>query len=151
MHIAIRKAKIEDAVRLLEIKNDPDVMRYSIFSKKPIKFEHHIKWLEDRIDNEKVQLYVIFNEGSLVGDIRFDIEEEIEVSVRIDPRFRNQGIGTTILNDLGKYIRGLHFKPMVCRIIKYNLASLKLFLKCGFVLQRIEGDICYLKWELPQS
>ncbi len=122
--ISLKKARYDDADILLRIKNDKDVRHFSIISHKKIRKEAHLRWLREKLYGGKTHLFIILKDGKVAGDVRFDCGKEIEVSIRLLPKFRSKGIGKTIL-------AALPFK-MTAKIVDENIHSLNLFTSCGF-------------------
>ena len=69
---------------------------------------------------------------------------DIFISININPNFRGNGYGSTILKEvLDKIDKGVLIKA---EIIKDNIASIKLFEKCGFELINIKNDLFIFQW-----
>lgn len=119
--IEYKKAEITDAVFLLRLKNQKDVRRYSIVSKNLIKKHDHIKWLLERLRKSDLFL-IILSDRRPIGDVRI---ENLEISIRIMPKYRGMGIGKAAINE---------FKELAntAKIVEGNIKSMNLFIKCGF-------------------
>jgi RimJ/RimL family protein N-acetyltransferase len=95
--------------------------------------------------------YYIFELGhQLVGCCRLDFEfqssNEFFISILVDPIQHGKGIGTKILSMTCAIIFDLHPKStIIAKVHQNNSVSQKLFLNCGFELQRRVGD--FLRFE----
>lgn len=142
--IDTRLATMEDADALLEIKNEEEVLAFSIVSKKPIKRENHLRWLAAKLQDPNTRLYAIIYGNRVIGDVRFDMGETIEVSIRIAPDYRDMGIGTRVVKIAANRIQELQGKTLTAKIVEGNERSMKVFTKNGFkVLSHSEG-VSYL-------
>ena len=115
--IKLRKADMGDAIHLFRWKNDPTVRKYAIKTHDKIDWETHMKWCEKNL--KKTQ---IITDGILpLGDIRID---NGEVAIKIDKRYRNQGIGTLALQKIQE--------KLTAKIVEGNIPSMRLFIGAGF-------------------
>lgn len=123
----LRPVRFTDALFLLSWKNDPATRKNSIVTEDEIRFSDHLKWLKKRLKSPG--FYIIMDDNKMCGDIRFDIGDEIEVSIRMSPLFRGKGIATKALK-LGMQ---LHPNNLVAKIVWGNLPSYNLFTSAGFI------------------
>jgi UDP-2,4-diacetamido-2,4,6-trideoxy-beta-L-altropyranose hydrolase len=95
----LRRATADDSRLLWEWANDPAV-RSSSFSPSPILWETHQAWFADKLRQEKCLILIAEDEeGSPVGQIRFDTrpDGDCEVDVSVAPAKRGQGLGATLI------------------------------------------------------
>lgn len=116
--ISLRPATMDDAKNLLSWKNDPVMRQFSIVTHDEIKWEDHLKWLEKNLG----KTYIITDGITDYGDMRID---DGEVAIKLDPQYRGQGIGY-------KALRIAAVRPLKAKIVDGNVASMHLFIKCGF-------------------
>ena len=135
---------MSDATDLLRWKNDADTRRFSIIAKDEIRQADHLKWLGKTLQDPNVRLYMILKDGKPVGDIRFDIADQVEVSVRIDRPYRRQGIGSWALSTIAPREMADIKKPFMAKIVDGNVPSMRIFTKNGFKLSRHEDGVSYL-------
>ena len=141
----VRRATIDDAEQLLNWKNEEAVRKFSIVSKNPILWGDHLAWLTARLNDKYTMLYVITDGERDYGDIRFDVfEDEIEVSIRIDKRFRYQGVGRTILRIVGDEVQKQSKKKLTAKIVQGNAPSRTIFVKNEFSIDGIRNGVYYL-------
>lgn len=123
--IRLRPATMDDADFLLKVKNDKDVRAHSIVTHDKIKKRNHMKWLRERLTDGKTALFVIYKDGKMAGDVRFDGGRETEISIRLLPQFRQKGIATAI-------VRTLSFPGMMAKVVEGNIPSLNVFVTSGY-------------------
>lgn len=142
--LSVRRATIDDAMDLLRWKNDVDTRRFSIIAKDEIRIEDHLKWLIKTLHDPLVRLYMILKDGKPVGDIRFDITDKVEVSVRIDRPYRCQGIGSWALSRIAPREMANIKKSFMAKIVDGNVASMRIFTKNGFQIGVHANGVSYL-------
>lgn len=121
--ITIRQATLVDAENLLKWKNSYDMRRFSIVTTKIIKWNDHLVWLKKHLRN----IYIIeyFNDlvdVSSAGSIRIDNDE---IAIIIGEEFRKRGIALEAIESVKR-------DGLIAKIVDGNVASFRLFLKCGF-------------------
>jgi RimJ/RimL family protein N-acetyltransferase len=131
--IKLRPATMEDSDKLLEWKNDPVMRKFSIVTGDIIKKEDHIKWLRKHLD----EIYIIEGDD-LYGDIRFEGDE---IAIKLDPKFRGQGIGRQAL-EIAKLMKD----TIIAKIVDGNVASMALFTRSGFKVIDHQDNYYILKY-----
>lgn len=126
----IRPAVISDMENVFHLSND-DLVRKNSINKEKIKWENHIQWFQNRIQNTKYPFYVVeTDKGDFVGQIRFDNQDgDIVASVSISPEFRGFGLGAEIIK---MALQKSKFDRVVAYIYQDNIGSIKSFEKAGF-------------------
>lgn len=114
-----RLATMEDAGDLLRWKNQADTKRYSIVSKKRILKRDHLKWLEKTLQEGKMKIWVLPG----VGNVRI---QGNEIAIGIGEEYQGQGIATEMINFFSK-------PGMIAKIVDGNVASMRLFIRCGYI------------------
>jgi RimJ/RimL family protein N-acetyltransferase len=144
-----RFAEPQDVKDLFSWRND-SATRQASFNTAEISFEEHKKWFEETLADPKRNLFIIFdNECNKLGQIRFDKKEDIaEINITINPRYRNQGIGSLALSkSLIIYFNNFDVKQIIAKVKKDNTASLKAFQKAGFKFCGERDDYIKLWYE----
>ena len=115
---------MDDADFMLALKNDPQTRQFAIVSKEEIKREDHLEWLRLNIST----MHVIEKlTGEKVGAVRINKKgRQREVSIWVDKDHRKLGIATKVL-------ARLEFLDTWCKIVDGNTASMRVFVKAGFV------------------
>lgn len=136
--ILLRRASIQDCELLFKWVNEPDVRR-SAFWSDTITFDEHEKWYREKLNDINVIQFIAVNHNSRpIGQIRFDIKEsgESEVDVSVAKEFRGFGYGACLIRKgVDAVIRSVKIKTFNASIKSYNQASIKSFMRAGFVLQ----------------
>ncbi|HBI93809.1 MAG TPA: hypothetical protein DDY58_16075, partial [Terrisporobacter glycolicus] len=95
--ISLRSANYEDCTLLFKWANDSQV-RKNAFSTNNIDLESHIKWYENKMNDENTRIFIVLKDNVEVGQIRVDISDNKGfIDYSIDKNYRGQGIGTQIL------------------------------------------------------
>lgn len=144
--VELREALPEDVRQIWEWANDPAV-RETSFSPRPIPWEDHVRWFENRLRRSDSRIYVaVTPEGDGVGQIRFDLEEEETVlTISVAASSRGGGYGPWIIRrGCAKLRRETGIDTFVALIRPENSASIRAFEKAGFrARETVEID----KWE----
>lgn len=133
--ILIRPAIITDASLLFNLRNDP-ITRSNSFNKNIIDWGEHLVWLQNSLENINRKIFIATNKSSdPIGQLRFDIYgNSAEISLAISQEFRGKGYGQKILQkgvvDFSNANKIYKFKA---KIKSSNIASVKIFLRAGFV------------------
>jgi RimJ/RimL family protein N-acetyltransferase len=118
---------------------DPEINEYvCIRDKHPREYDTNSLTNFDRF-------YEIFEKEKHVGDIKVFYETEADIfekrgQILIVVGERNRDIGTNALNLLIHKI-GEDYESLYCKILRSNIASLKILKKNGFILDNMDGDI----------
>jgi RimJ/RimL family protein N-acetyltransferase len=151
MNITLRKANKSDTENIFQLATDP-IVRENSFNKNEISFEHHKRWFEEKIYDQNTIYLVAEENGSFVGQIRFDIEKKSAIlNISINKRYRNKGFGKIIIELAINYLmkNKIDLNKVIAKVINKNTGSRILFENCGFKL--IKNDnfnskyICKLK------
>jgi len=143
----VRKATIGDAPRVLEIRNHPTTRAASLQTDE-IPWERHAPWFERTYLTEDAghSCFVVETEGIVVGYCRYDTQDDgiMLVSIAVDPEFRGQGIGASLLSESLATIT--EKSRIIAEILKRNDASLNLFIRNGFSIideDDVKYRLCY--------
>lgn len=133
--IKLRLATHEDCMLLFKWANDSQV-RENAFSPNDIDLESHIKWYENKMNDENTRIFIVLKDNDEVGQIRVDISDNKGfIDYSIDKNYRGQGIGTEILQLIKLEITKVN---LIGYVKKENIASMKAFEKAGY--EKIEHD-----------
>ncbi|HEX2787455.1 MAG TPA: GNAT family N-acetyltransferase [Ignavibacteria bacterium] len=131
----IRKANINDLDLYFEWAND-DVTRANSINPEKIKYENHVKWFKNKINDNDSFLYIVSENDNHIGQIRFELKDDgyYHIDYSVDVKMRGMGYGKKILelamNELKNDIPGKAI--LIALILEYNLPSLKTFRGYGF-------------------
>ncbi len=100
----------------------------------PIPYAQHTRWFREYLKKHTLFL-VLCDKKRVQGYVRFDAEGAgLVCAIAIDADARGQGLGTILLNGaLVEYAKELSGKILLAEVKKDNQASMKLFLRAGFI------------------
>ena len=141
----LQRATMDDALDVLAWRNDPE----SIAASKTggaVEVKEHLDWFGRKFESPDHLILIAVNDGRKLGMVRFDrMPGEWIISINLAPPERGKGYGATMLaiaiQRLGDHIGAVN---LLAEIKADNLASLRIFEKCGFHLSGAEGD--WLQW-----
>jgi RimJ/RimL family protein N-acetyltransferase len=116
----LRLMTMADADFMLMLKNYPETREFAIATHDEVSKEAHYKWLPDNLQYFRI---IEDNEGKSMGAFRV---QEKEVSIWIAREYWKQGIATFVLQRHTD-------KSMFCKIVAGNIASLRCFIRAGFL------------------
>jgi UDP-2,4-diacetamido-2,4,6-trideoxy-beta-L-altropyranose hydrolase len=150
--LTVRTATLLDGERMHGWRNHP-ATRATAHDTAEIALEDHMAWLRNTLDNPLRTLLV----GSIgpvdVGVVRFDQgkNNEVEVSIYLDPAFTGLGLGAHLLGagEAQLRSRGIQTGVLTASVLAGNTASGQLFANAGyrFLRGRWQKDI----GSLPQT
>lgn len=147
--LTFRFANYGDAGVYFKWVNDELVRQYS-YNNAKISYEDHLKWFEEKLQSNRVFLYLFSNElGEPVGQVRIEIKKEVNaiIGISTDENFRKQGLGSKMLVMSCEDFHKHESVSILAYIMKTNKASYYSFLKAGFQLlseDLIEGIESYV-------
>ena len=146
--ILLRPLQLSDLDFLFEIENNKEHWKYGTENKQYTKEEltNYIANAKQDITNAGQFRFVIDLEKTPIGFIDlFDYRtNSAGVGVIIAKNYRRRGFAKEALKLLSIYsFKTLNFKKLDCNILKDNVASIKLFISCGFELEREKKELQY--------
>lgn len=152
--LRLRKAKLKDAKKLFEWRNEEETRKNS-FSSKPVCWEDHLKWLEKKLSDENCYFYILEDGVKEIGTIRLDVDPETclaEISYNIESSCRGKGYGKKLLFLAEQKIKEQNKADLVRietlggNVKPENKASAKCFLENGYkVIKQDVSQIVYRK------
>lgn len=137
----LRNALDSDSMTVFNLSNDRSVRLNSI-NQAQIKWQEHIKWYSEKINDENYLFMLAFNgNDEFVGQVRFDIKENnASINISIDKNFRGKRLSSPLL--IKSSFQCLRDKPNVKSILAYirptNTASIKAFAKAAYIFSHEE-------------
>lgn len=130
--------KHSDSELLFHWANELSV-RNNSFNPNLILWKEHEKWFNLKMESNQSKIFILKCNSFSVGQIRLDFNGEAwEIDYSIDVNYRGNGFGIKIINlifdQLNKGDR------LIAKVKNENIASLKVFNKLGFKLNKIESD-----------
>lgn len=137
----LRKIKFEDWKLVLDWRNDPISVQYSI-TKEKIQEEPHKKWLKENIHDN---FFIAEVDKIPVGTIRGDLKNnEYVLSWSISPNHRGKGYGTLMLQKCIDILPKNN--EIIAYILKENKASIKMAQKVGLIKNSDKNNILKFKY-----
>jgi ribosomal protein S18 acetylase RimI-like enzyme len=107
-------------------------------------------YFDKKFDPDVSQIIRVFDQyaGVLVTE---DRPEELYLAlIEVAPSYQNQGIGTTIVQDLQSQAAAQH-KPVVLHVLKANIPAQRLYERLGFALDGSEEHKLRMVWQPPST
>ena len=131
MEIKLREVCKEDWDYILQLRNsffkDDFLEQQKVLTKK-----EHYEYMEKQKSNTNFYQWVSFDGEKNVGYIRL---LEDDVSIIVDQKFQNKGIGTIMLALMEKEAKKIGLKKIKALVRKNNFSSEKIFLKNNYQLK----------------
>lgn len=140
-NVVLRAISMKDADLLMEIINDASIEKMLGGSSFPVSIEEQEKWIVAQFGKKDILRCVVSlkgNEDTGVGTVILsDIDYKNGVSqvhIKMDKRHGyGKGYGTDAINTLVDYaFDEMRLNCIYAEVLEYNIASQKLFEKCGF-------------------
>jgi len=149
----IRFVDHRDSGDILAWRNDPASL--SMFrNSKDVDPDEHQDWFEHSLNDPNRALYMGVEEDRQIGICRFDfdpIEDWAEVSINLNPEERRKGLSCPLLQAAIEAYRETRVCALVANIKKDNIASKRLFEKCGFMFIRDDGELMMYRLDDPRQ
>ncbi|RLE56652.1 MAG: hypothetical protein DRJ40_05125 [Thermoprotei archaeon] len=138
MHFLIREASVGDVSDIASINNEG----FPYLEEVPPEF---FRWL---ILHGIGRFLVCEVDGEVVGFAHFDAIGDCGVIYRIGVRedFRGRGIGSALLHEVEKVLRGLGVSKVVAYVAKRRGSALSWFLSRGYHIDHRLGSVTYTWW-----
>jgi RimJ/RimL family protein N-acetyltransferase len=142
--IFLRKAGHEDLNLIFRWANEEQVRNQS-FNSEIISINDHKIWYKNSLRDENCLILIGENpSGFPIGQVRFNKlmgDKTCIIAISIDADFRNQGLGSKLIEQATKYFLKKNQDYIIKAYIKIeNIASSKSFLKAGF---KFEDEILF--------
>ena len=140
--INVVPATDSDSKDIWEWRNDQITIQMSE-TMKSISWETHCSWYEKSLLNQSRFLYLgVLNGGEKIGMCRLDFNaysNTAEVSINLNPKFRGKKLSAQLLSQVIAEFLNKQNVNLTAKIEKTNIASIKCFIKNGFIFIREDG------------
>ena len=139
-----RSANLGDCDEILRLRNQKDSLKFQLFAE-PIAPDTHKSWFSDRLVRLPREPFLVFlSDNTIIGYCRADRKDNstYKVSISLDPLHQGHGIGTAMLNIMVREA-SLVGVTLVAYVHKENVASGRIFKKCGFQIDHTITDKCF--------
>jgi len=137
--LQLRRATMEDAEKVWEWRNSPEIRAVSNQSE-PIKLNAHLQWFERALVDTNRVLLIGSNNGSDIGVVRFDIyQDQAEISIYLVPGLIGKGWGRILLKDSERWLNQnlSNINVINANVLSDNLLSSNLFLESSYSISAI--------------
>jgi RimJ/RimL family protein N-acetyltransferase len=111
-------------------------------------FDEHKEWFELSLLNSHRTIYIAEIDFIKIGVCRFDANKKLntsEVSINLNPKIRGKNLAYDFLHESIEIYKKTNNVTLTAAIKNTNVASLKIFKKCGFIESNRNDDFTYLK------
>jgi UDP-2,4-diacetamido-2,4,6-trideoxy-beta-L-altropyranose hydrolase len=146
MNVALRPVIFEDAQQIYEWQNIPNI-RFFFRNPSPPKWEEHIQWLSNSLQDQSKYLFLITCDSQPGGLLHLTRIENItyEISIIVAPEWQGKGVAKEALFNVRKLFP---FLVIQAEINSGNTVSQNLFLSCGYIKK---GTDTYLNSPVEKS
>ena len=140
--LSLRLAVASDVKLLFEWVNTPSSLKNKEKSSAPIEWSDHQNWLNKRLNNPNVRIWIVERSKQAIGQARVEYDNnKLLIDIFIDSLFRGNDYGLKALKLLIKQCQVTYPGVPLHAIIKNeNYPSLNLFRRAGF--QEVSNDGC---------
>lgn len=131
MKVTLRKVLRKDWDFILNIRNNDDYRQF-FYSTEKISKKEHYNYLKKQKSNPNFVNWIICYGKSDVGYVRI---LDNDVSIMLDPTFKNKGIGSIALKKLEIEAKKLGITKLIGRVMVHNKSSKKIFQKNNYELK----------------
>lgn len=137
--VLLRAVELSDAGILRQMMNDEDIEKMMWGYSFPVSEHQQVKWIESLSNEKSVFRAMIDVNGTAIGTIILsDIDMRngnAEIHIKLaNACERGKGYGTDAILALVSYaFNELRLNCIYCRVKEDNIASQRLFEKCGFI------------------
>lgn len=141
--IVLRAIEQEDMELLKGLINDPEIENNVVGWSFPVSSYKQINWINNLINDTNNVRYIIdikdVGSVGLASLTKIDFKNgtaTINIKLKNEEKIRKKGIGYKVINMLINYaFNQLNLNCLVANILAYNIASQRLFEKCGFICE----------------
>lgn len=137
--VLLRAIELSDAEVLQQMINDEEIEKMMLGYSFPVARHQQIKWIENLSNERNVFRAMIDVNGVAIGTVILsDIDMKngtAEIHIKLaNSSERGKGYGTDAISAMLSYaFKELRLNCVICRVKEDNVASQKMFEKCGFV------------------
>ena len=145
--LGLRLAIKEDCDLLFEWANDEECRRNS-FSQEKIKYDTHVKWFRNRLQDTESNLFLVVEDTRKVGMLRLDYNQnKAVISYSVAKTERRKGYGKKILQLAEVYVKEnkKEIESLVGEVKKDNLTSMHRFEELEYEKEECEDCVEYTK------
>lgn len=133
-NIKLRPVAHEDREMIFNWRNMPFLVNLGS-SGKTISWQEHCKWFDKVMQDKNIKLFVIQQNSTPIGQLRYDLNgtNEYTVTIYVLQEYTGKGIGPIALRKGSSIMLEMSKQNVLIAFIKdSNKASISAFLKAGF-------------------
>ena len=122
----------EDAKLIMEWRNDKDTLQNS-FNQSPYNWnDFQTIFYNKYFENQLCPLFATYNNEKIafIGSMDTSDKKTIDISININPKYRNKGIGGEIVNSLHRYCQD--WDSWWAQSDSWNKSAQKMFLNSNY-------------------
>ena len=130
MRVSLRDVQESDFATLYAQQLDPEATRMAAFpSRDWDAFSAH--WAKIMSSTSSIAKAVVFD-GQVAGNIGcWEDSGEWNIGYWIGREYWGRGIASAALSE---FVKGMTHRPLVAKVAKHNIASIRVLQKCGFTM-----------------
>jgi RimJ/RimL family protein N-acetyltransferase len=141
--LSFRKLLQSDEAKIFELANDEEARANSFFPHQITEMEHHA-WFHVKLNHPQLWYYMVEQNAQTVAFVRIDQADDFAtIGINIHKNFRGKGLGTQILSQICEQFHTFHKSDIYAYIKPSNVASVKSFVKAGFVFEKSDSINSY--------
>jgi RimJ/RimL family protein N-acetyltransferase len=135
--VFVQKAKLEDYEDYLEIRSEKKNLFWTGYSNPP-DYEKFKLWFNERINNPKRDIYLMYTNDGCLGSLHLDIYDEyIAIGYSIKEKYEGRGYASKLVKEAINIcnlikLQNRDIKLIIAWINQHNFASIKVAEKNGF-------------------
>jgi len=140
--IKLIKARKHHLRILWKWRNNP-LIRKGCLNPEFVSLKNHKLWFFQKIKDPNIKIFIAKWKKNKIGVIRFEIKNKrVTASINLNPMFTGRHLGYSIIKaGTQKFLRATKNKKSVSAIIKKsNIASIKAFIKAGYVFKKVDNE-----------
>lgn len=148
--VLLREIELDDMEFLKNMLNDIEIEKNVVGWAFPVSSYEQEQWYKNNIGNKKDIRYIIEVDGKRIGmatlqDIDWKNRKASHgIKLTMGEEFRGKGYGTDTVKTIMKYaFEELQLNRLYGSILEYNIASRKLYEKCGWKVEGIYRESIY--------
>ena len=134
------KKNEEDGKLIMNWRNDLNTRKNSFNQQESTWDSFQNIFYNKYFENKISPLFAIYENKKIafIGSMNTSLDDTIEISINLNPEYRNKNLSTSIIKKTLKHINNnyLYIKHIVAEIKEFNIASIKCFTKTGFLFKK---------------
>ncbi len=134
----LRQATENDIPAILSIFNDALLTTTAVYSYQPASLLEQLEWFRHKTE-AGIPVLVSEDDQGIIGYVTYGLfrirpayKYTMELSIYVDKRAQNQGVGKALMMEILKVCEAKELKTLICGIDSENTASIALCQKFGF-------------------